>query len=205
MTQAQRRAATRARLIDASAVVFARRGFAAASVEEITATAGLSRGAFYAHFDAKEDLLMSVLEQMTANLDEFIRSTLEADASLHGLMTGLKGVRAGNSRGDRQWLLLYGELRQQALRDPVVQGKLVDHYQRVLDVLCGLIDTNAALLGVSLPVPTLTLARLLLAIDEGLSFLRSVDPTIPDDAFIDAIALMTRAVTARESTDQART
>src|SRR5947209_16443401 len=45
-----KRARTRERLIDAAAAVIPERGLEAASIEEICARAGLSRGAFYGNF-----------------------------------------------------------------------------------------------------------------------------------------------------------
>ena len=53
-TQAQRRAASRAALLDAAAKVVAARGYEAARVDEIAEAAGVSKGALYFHFDSKE-------------------------------------------------------------------------------------------------------------------------------------------------------
>ena len=56
----QRRALeTRQQLISAARTIFARDGFAEARLEEIAAEAGKTRGAFYAHFRDKEDVLFS--------------------------------------------------------------------------------------------------------------------------------------------------
>lgn len=60
MQQRERRATTRARLIEAARVVFATRGFDVARVDDIVAAADLSKGAFYFHFSAKEDVLVEL-------------------------------------------------------------------------------------------------------------------------------------------------
>jgi AcrR family transcriptional regulator len=65
LTRAEAQALTRARLIEASFEVFARRGYYQASVEEVVAEAGYSRGAFYANFTDKADLFFAVLDQQT--------------------------------------------------------------------------------------------------------------------------------------------
>src|SRR2546430_8969285 len=49
LTPERRRQLTRDTLLDAAAVVFARRGFHGASLEEIAETAGVTRGALYKH------------------------------------------------------------------------------------------------------------------------------------------------------------
>ncbi len=53
---------TRARVFAAAAEVFASRGIGAATIEQITDAAGLSRGAFYSNFADKDDLLASMLD-----------------------------------------------------------------------------------------------------------------------------------------------
>lgn len=52
---------TRARIVDSAHRLFNRRGFAAVSIDDIMAEAGLTRGGFYNHFKAKEDLYAETL------------------------------------------------------------------------------------------------------------------------------------------------
>src|ERR687894_39288 len=60
--RAQGRAA-RDELLSAALRVFARRGYRDAGVDEIAAEAGYSKGALYWHFDGKEDLLLTLLDE----------------------------------------------------------------------------------------------------------------------------------------------
>ena len=55
---------TRERLIDAALEVFAERGYANATVEEITTAAGASRATFYLHFKSKADIVTDVLTKV---------------------------------------------------------------------------------------------------------------------------------------------
>jgi AcrR family transcriptional regulator len=63
---------TRAKLIKAARRSFARQGFAQSSMDELTAQAGLTRGALHHHFGDKRGLLVAVIaqidEEMTARL-----------------------------------------------------------------------------------------------------------------------------------------
>jgi AcrR family transcriptional regulator len=63
LSSAEKKAATRAALLEAAARVFGRGGFYGASVEEIAEEAGFSRGAVYSNFESKEDLFMTLLEE----------------------------------------------------------------------------------------------------------------------------------------------
>ena len=61
--RAEKKLATRIRLLDAAQKVFAARGFADASLDEIAEVAGLTKGAVYSNFDKKLDLLLAVLDE----------------------------------------------------------------------------------------------------------------------------------------------
>jgi AcrR family transcriptional regulator len=62
LTRAQSQAQTKARLIEAGTAVFARRGYYEATIEEIAESAGYSRGAFYANFADKAELLLTAMD-----------------------------------------------------------------------------------------------------------------------------------------------
>jgi AcrR family transcriptional regulator len=53
-------------LLRAAEAVFAEKGLTTARVEEIARRAGLSKGAFYLHFESKEDALKEVVESFLA-------------------------------------------------------------------------------------------------------------------------------------------
>ena len=53
-------------LLAAAEAVFAQKGVDAAKVEDITRRAGLSKGAFYLHFDSKEEALRQICESFLA-------------------------------------------------------------------------------------------------------------------------------------------
>lgn len=57
-------AETRARLIAAARKAFAEKGFTAASMDELTADAGLTRGALYHNFGDKRGLMAAVVDQI---------------------------------------------------------------------------------------------------------------------------------------------
>ena len=74
-TQAERTEATRGRLISTARRLFAEKGFAATSTEEILSEAAVSRGALYHHFPSKTDLFQAAFEQVE---DEVTAQVLQA-------------------------------------------------------------------------------------------------------------------------------
>ena len=63
LTREQRKSETRERIINAARTIFIEDGFADASLENITETAGYTRGAFYANFENKRELLIELLRR----------------------------------------------------------------------------------------------------------------------------------------------
>ncbi|WP_407523905.1 TetR/AcrR family transcriptional regulator [Methylobacterium oryzisoli] len=59
---------TRAKLVRAARAAFAEKGYAAASMDDLTAMAGLTRGALYHHFGDKTGLLRAVIAQLDAEM-----------------------------------------------------------------------------------------------------------------------------------------
>ena len=60
--------ANRVKLIAAARKAFARKGYSAASMDELTAKAGLTRGALYHNFGGKRGLLAAVVDQIDSEM-----------------------------------------------------------------------------------------------------------------------------------------
>ena len=86
LSRAQRQQQTRAALVEAARAVFARDGFAGASLETIARDAGYSKGAVYSNFDGKAALFLAVMDHDLARLavedwDPFVRVPQRDEAS----------------------------------------------------------------------------------------------------------------------------
>lgn len=76
-TRAEMVEATRTRLIAAARSAFAANGYAGASMDELTAEAGLTRGALYHNFGDKKGLLQAVIDQIDAEILVRMRQAAE--------------------------------------------------------------------------------------------------------------------------------
>ena len=72
---------TRARLIRAARAAFAAKGYAAASMDDLTAAAGLTRGALYHNFGDKRGLLQAVIDQIDAEMGVRLRTVRDRAAT----------------------------------------------------------------------------------------------------------------------------
>ncbi|QIL89109.1 TetR family transcriptional regulator [Microbulbifer sp. SH-1] len=66
--RAEKMAENRAKLISAARKAFAEKGYAAASMDDLTSTVGLTRGALYHNFGDKRGLLAAVVDQIDSEM-----------------------------------------------------------------------------------------------------------------------------------------
>jgi AcrR family transcriptional regulator len=178
MRQVERRARTSERLLDAAAEVFAERGFHAATLDDIAAVAGYSKGAVYSNFAGKDALFLALLDRhldaQVAAVEQLAGATSDAD---------LAAVLTTGSAGEAFGVLML-EFWLYAARNEAARAALAARYARVRTRLADLIGTRKA--GSRSPADAATLA---LAIDAGLFLQQLVDPAaVPADLRTTAIA-----------------
>ncbi|MBV8960865.1 MAG: TetR/AcrR family transcriptional regulator [Actinobacteria bacterium] len=82
--------ATRQLLVSVARELFAERGYAATSVEEIITRAGVARGALYHHFDGKDALFRSVYDAVQADIaSRVVAAALAGPEPWAGVRAGL--------------------------------------------------------------------------------------------------------------------
>jgi AcrR family transcriptional regulator len=120
-TQEQRKAETRARLLDAAATLFAEKGIDAVSVDAVSEAAGRTSGAAYAHFGSKQGLLLALLDQWSHSLVTVIAAQFELAHSVEDRLRAVAAdVITDPTDETRRLLLLERELWLRAARDPEV-------------------------------------------------------------------------------------
>lgn len=120
----RRREATRQKLLEAAAQVFAEVGLDAASVEAVCDRAGFTRGAFYSNFATKEELFLELAGQVARTRVETVRgrvAELESEGAFARVPTDAFEIVqqiVDVSADDRLGVLLMSEIRIHALRTP---------------------------------------------------------------------------------------
>lgn len=77
MAMQQRAVLTRGKVLLAAAEVFARTGFLSASMNDIVAAAGVTKGAVYFHFASKEALAVAIVEEQFAQWPAVVSAIVE--------------------------------------------------------------------------------------------------------------------------------
>src|SRR5690554_4328476 len=85
------RAITREQLRNAALVEFAAHGFGGTSIDRITQHAGFSRGAFYANYRTKQDLLLELLEEYNRRELDAWQALLQDQHSLEEIYQRMAG------------------------------------------------------------------------------------------------------------------
>jgi AcrR family transcriptional regulator len=204
LTPERRRQLTRDTLVDAAAELFAQRGFHAASLDDIAATAGFTKGAIYSNFGSKEDLLLAVVEHRGDRLLSAMWEAHQAQGSVH---THDPSDAAAMWRrivaADEQTQLLRLELRLYALREPSMRERIADLQRRQLQKATEFMTREAEAGGYTFRMPAAHVAGLLIALTEGLLMEAAVDSENRADyeqRFEEFLALLVAAGVSEPST-----
>lgn len=170
----ERKAETRRALIEAASDLFARQGIEATSIDEIAAAVGLTKGAVYAHFGSKSELVEETLNAAEMSLGA---SHLFAEGvDLAGFFTRIGREVAGFVPNlPRQGLLLYLEYLLYVVRDPA-RHRAERRRSRSDNAHNGqALEEAAAASNMDLPLPGAELLALLNAIGAGLALTSMLD------------------------------
>ncbi len=179
----ERRAETRRRLLAAARQVFAAKGFHGASVEEVAAAAGYTKGAVYSNFGSKEDLFLAIIDERIADQTAKVEAIgADADADPSELEQGLaEHVRAQFSVTDEEEEGVLGTLALEfilwaARERPAVREAIAERYRAIDRQVAEMARTTwgASPLEGGLSPEDIALAQS--GLGEGLALRRIVDP-----------------------------
>jgi AcrR family transcriptional regulator len=192
LTRKERQEHTRRCLLDAAGRVFARRGLAQASVDEIAADAGFTKGAVYANFGSKDELFLEMLDAMFALRLEEMDRALSTDEPPEAQARVAARDFIDHLAMDPEWGRLFFEAGLQASRDQAFRVKLVSRYAAMRERMAEILRRRAEAGGFDPGVPFDQLATMVFAMANGVGFERLVEPeAVPDDLFSTMLELFT--------------
>jgi AcrR family transcriptional regulator len=177
----QRSEETRGHILEAALIQFSSSGYDAASVDDICAEAGVSKGAFYHHFPSKQAVFLALLEDWLKTVDASLEAARKSTVP-ETLTNMARMLPVIFSQADGR-LPMFLEFWLQASRDETVWKATIAPYQRYLDYFTGLVKQG---------------------IEEG-SF-RPVDPRSAAQVIVSfAVGLLLQGLLAAESTNWKKT
>jgi AcrR family transcriptional regulator len=176
-----KRARTRKRLIEAAAAVIGEKGFDRASLEDIAALAGMTRGAVYGNFKNKEELFLALIETQWKP----IVPPLKPGASLKEQMRIVGKTVAREAKERRRYAAIATAFQLYTLTHEPMRERLTEKnravYRWIEKELVKVIPAK------SLPMPAKQFVRVLDAVSTGLLFTYFQTPELmTEDVFVAA-------------------
>jgi len=179
----ERQAETRTSLLRSAASLFCRRGMEGTSVEEISADAGYTKGAFYANFKSKEELFLAMLDE------HFAAEIERMDRALAG--SGDPGEEARHAAADftqyifadSEWPILYFQFAAHAARDEEFREELATRSRAMREKMAEILRRWSADFPAEPPLPLEDLSAMIDFMASGFVIERTVDPDIPEELF----------------------
>jgi AcrR family transcriptional regulator len=187
LTREQSRDQTRQRLLDAALAIFMKKGFVAASVEDVAAAAGYTRGAFYSNFASKPELFLELLKREHDAIMSRMRSIFEdGDASRADMEARVVQYYSQIYR-ENKCFLLWIEAKLHASRDSEFRARFNAFMRELRQTTTDYISAFSERVGTPLPMPADQLALGLIALCDGMQFFYSSDPQTVPDALAEAV------------------
>jgi AcrR family transcriptional regulator len=176
-----RRAETRGRLLQAAARVYAQRGFGGATLDEVAAEAGFTKGAVYSQFGSKENLLLALMEehlarQVAEQIELFDRERTTWERPLAGSARWMERLEE-----DPDAFRLFVELWTYAQRDERLRRRLASGLDALRTTFARFAAASAADAGLE-PPPHATdqFANVMLALGIGLPMIKLIERSDAD-------------------------
>lgn len=182
-----KRAEVRHRLLDAAFRVFAQRGYAEATLDEIAAQAGFSKGAVYSNFSSKEEVFYALLRERVGERIEQVHRAVDSTETIQGA-----ALAAGRVSGDlvsqqSDWHLLFLEFVIRSVRDPALSKELAHQRKKLRQIVASEVRQQLAAFDAEPPLSEEQLAVVVLALSNGLAIEQLADPTGVDPRIFERV------------------
>jgi AcrR family transcriptional regulator len=188
---------SREQLLGAASRVFARSGYRDASMDEIAAEAGYSKGALYWNFESKEELFFALLDEVDDRLRVLL--TMAASAPVDRDVTAeLSRALIAVLEQNRNMVLLFHEYSAMAVRDARLGERHAKRNAMLRKELGRAIEARFEALDVPLTMSAERLATVVIALVDGLSSERLTEPgAVPEDLFGEVLSLIEAGMASR--------
>jgi AcrR family transcriptional regulator len=196
MTRAEAKARTRRRLLDAAREVFLRDGFHGATLERVAEHAGFTKGAVYSQWSSKAELFLALL-------DEHVERRRVQDRELTP-REGTPGERAAAGarawrkvqREEGDWGLVIMEFWLHAARDETLRAEFAERQRALRAALADAMEEGFA--GLTASLSWAELALVTMAMGNGITLERLVDPEVSEELYARVAALLVTATIEEE-------
>jgi AcrR family transcriptional regulator len=175
-TRERRLEHTRSLLLDAAEDVFAEKGFAPATLDDIAHAAGYTKGAIYKHFATKEDLFLAVSDRYWRRyFDNFAEVMSSGRVGAQELDEIAERWRQLSHDRGAEHAALGHEFTLYLVRNPDVRERVAAKRSEVVEALAKFIVEGIDRLGGTLTIPPSTFAQILIATSDSVVLADQLD------------------------------
>ncbi|MFE4001305.1 TetR/AcrR family transcriptional regulator [Nocardioides sp. YIM B13467] len=194
ITRKESHAQTRERLIATAHRLFLSDGYNATSLDKVATAAGFSKGAVYSNFSTKHELGLAVLDVIHRERAQSLADAVSGVDTVEGRIDAFAAWAEANI-GDVGWTALEVEFATSTRRVPGVSQQLADRRRELTAAIAGLIERQAADLGLTLASPAEDAAVQLLSLGIGLGVQRAFDPDLSVTSLVDLLRSLLESAT----------
>lgn len=166
------------RIIQAARDVLARNGYAEATISQVAAEAGVSRGLLHYYFTNKEDMMARAVRAGAEVSLNVVESVFQANRTPSDLARGFREGLKAIAQGDPNFIHLMLESWAVSRRSQVVAGELRANYRLFRQAVGGELQRALEEKRISTPIPVQTLAALLIGLFDGLGLQLVLEPDL---------------------------
>lgn len=164
----------RSQIISAARQVFSRKGFDAATVEEIAEIAGVSKGLIYNYFRSKGDILLATAETLMSRLEEHMEHMATTSATASDKILAAQHMHTREMIKEWDFVQIMLEFWSESVRRPEIARPYAQMFRKARAYLVAVIENGIAS-GEFRPVPAKEVASLMIAMADGLTVQRMLD------------------------------
>jgi AcrR family transcriptional regulator len=178
-----RREAVRRRLLDAAVRVFAERGFDAASLDQVAARAGFTKGAVYSNFASKDELFFALMDDQIQRRVDAVRALVPQGIAADQLdaLHKIGRLLTEAFTDQRDWQLLFLDFWRRAVCDSRVRLQFLQHRRALRTAISPAVREvlpGGATFG---DLTGNEIVTVVLALSNGLAIERLTDPDVVSD------------------------
>ena len=176
LSRAEQRDRNRERLLDAAERVFAERGYRVATVDDVAAAAGLTKGAVYSQFDNKQELFAAAVQRRyRERADAFVQAMSGPAPLAHRAALAALDF-AGSVDDGADWALLFLEAWAEMLRTPAFGRDLRRIDEEMRATIAEVVARAMREQGLEIDLPAEAVAEMVIATTHGYGVQHRLDP-----------------------------
>lgn len=195
LTRREKQQRTRSMLLRAAERVFSRYGLEAATIDQVAAEAGYTKGAFYANFNSKEELFLVMLDE------RFARELQRLDQMLAGTDEPLEEAMAAAAdfihfASDEDWPRLYFQFVAHAVHDDEFREELATRMRAMRARLTELFARWKENSGQEPPIPQENITAMTCFMADGFLIDRIIEPDLSEELYTTMVGVFLRGLQA---------